>query len=210
MSTRKSWAGSTLADRKAERRSQLVDAAVTLLAEGGGPACSVRAVCRTAGLTERYFYESFSDRDTLVATVFDELVAQVTEAVLLAVAATDGTPEAVATAAVDAAVGLTLDQPEKGRVLFVALVSDPILYGKIDEFGPILAGLIRTQLPGDVGDEHADLVASSLAGALGHLFHQYVVGSLDVSREAFVRHCVDVLLTVAAMPAPTTTTTASR
>jgi len=203
VSTRKSWAGSTLADRKTERRAKLVDAAITLLAEGGGPACSVRAVCRTSGLTERYFYESFPDRDTLVTTVFDELAAQVTESVLIAVAATDGTPAAVATAAVDAAVGLTIDQPEKGRVLFVALVSDPILYGKIDEFGPILAGLIRAQLGRGASDEHADLVASSLAGALGHLFHQYVVGTLDVSRESFVRHCVQLLLTVAEMPAPT-------
>ena len=202
MAERKSWAGSTLADRRAERRAKLVDAAITLLAEGGGPACSVRAVCRTSGLTERYFYESFPDRDTLVSTVFDELAGEVTQAVLVAVAGTDGTPAAVASAAVDAAVGLTLDQPAKGRVLFVALMSDPVLYAKVDEFGPVLAGLIRAQLDRGAGDEHADLVASSLAGALGHLFHQYVVGTLAVSRESFVQHCVQLLLTVSEMRAP--------
>ena len=31
-----------------------------------GPAVTVRAVCRQAGLTERYFYESFTDRDEFV------------------------------------------------------------------------------------------------------------------------------------------------
>jgi len=198
----KGWAGSSIEERRAERRQKLMAAARALLAEGGGPACSVRAVCRTSGVTERYFYENFKDRDELVVTVFDELAGEVMAAILEAVAGTDGTPHAVATAAVDAAVGKTLDDPEKGRVLFVALVSDPLLYEKVDEIGPLLAGVIRAQLPDRSSDEHADLVASSLAGALGHLFHQYVLGTLSVSREAFVEHCVALLLTLAAMPAP--------
>jgi hypothetical protein len=97
---------------------------------------------------------------------------------------------------------MILDDEEKAQVLFVAIVSDPILYAKIDEFGPMLSGIIRAQLTDNASDEHADLVASSLAGALGHLFHQYVRGGLTVSREAFVEHCVAMLLTLAAMPAP--------
>ena len=198
----KGWAGSSIEDRRAERRAKLMAAARSLLAEGGGPACSVRAVCRSSGVTERYFYENFADRAELVVTVFDELAGEVVAAILTAVSATDGTPQAIATAAVDAAVGLIVDEPEKGRVLFVALVSDPLLYEKIDEYGPLLAAIIRAQLPDRSSDEHADLIASSLAGALGHLFHQYVLGTLEVSREAFVRHCVDMLLTLAAMPAP--------
>lgn len=198
----KGWAGISIEERRAERRARLMAAARSLLAEGGGPACSVRAVCRTSGVTERYFYENFKDRDELVATVFDGLVAQIAEAILVAISGTDGSPVAVATAAVDTAVGMTLDEPEVGQVLFVALVSDPILYDKIDEFGPVLAGLIRTQLDQDAPADHTALVASSLAGALGHLFHQYVLGTLEVSRAAFVSHCVQLLLTVAEMPAP--------
>lgn len=199
----KSWAGSSIEDRRAERRQKLLTAARALLAEGGGPACSVRAVCRTSGVTERYFYENFRDRDELVLTVYDEVAGEILATILQAVAATDGTPEAVATAAVDAAVAKVIDDPEAAQVLFVSIVSDPILYAKIDEFGPMLSGIIRAQLTGNPGNEHADLVASSLAGALGHLFHQYVRGGLTVSRKAFVAHCVNMLLTLAAMPAPT-------
>lgn len=198
----KSWAGSSIEQRRAERRQKLMTAARTLLAEGGGPACSVRAVCRTSGVTERYFYENFKDRDELVLTVYDDVAGEILTAIVQAVGATDGSPKAVATAAVDAAVAMIIDDPEKAQVLFVSIVSDPILYAKIDEFGPLLSGIIRTQLTDHPGDEHADLVASSLAGALGHLFHQYVRGSLTVSREAFVAHCVNMLLTLAAMPSP--------
>lgn len=57
------WSGVPLEDRQALRRNDLITAGVTLLGSESGSALTVRAVCRAAGLTERYFYESFSDRD---------------------------------------------------------------------------------------------------------------------------------------------------
>lgn len=196
----RSWAGSTLADRQAERRTKLLDAAVSLLASGGGPAVTVRAVCRTSGVTERYFYENFSDRDHLVLAAFDRLSDTVEAAI---VAAVSGRPvREVATAAVDAVVGVTLDQPDVGRALFIAPMTEPVLYQRIERTGIMLGALIRTQLPPDAPGAHRDLVASGLAGALAHLFHQYVAGTLEVSRAEFVSHCVQLLQTMAAMPAP--------
>lgn len=198
------WGGRTMEDRRTGRRASLVAAGVELLAAGGGPAVTVRAVCRAAGLTERYFYESFPDRDSFVVTVFDELALEVTAAIVQAVSECPPDPLGVARAAVETAVDHILDQPAKGRVLFVALMTDPLLYAKVDQFGPVLAGLIRDHLRLDVSSETAELVSSSLAGALGHLFHQYVAGTLVVSRVAFVDHCVTLLLTLAKMQdAPT-------
>jgi hypothetical protein len=88
-------------------------------------------------------------------------------------------------------------------VLFVAPMTDPGLYRRVEEAGPLLTALIREQLPAQAPSEHRDLVASSLAGALAHLFHQYVAGTLDVPREAFVAHCVQLLDALAKLPAPT-------
>lgn len=48
----RTWAGSTLAERQAVRRTQLIAAGRELL--GAGQAVTVRAVCRAARLTERY------------------------------------------------------------------------------------------------------------------------------------------------------------
>ena len=80
------WAGSRLADRQAERRRALLDAGLDLLGAEGGPAVGVRAVCRRARLTERYFYESFADRDALVAAVYDEVTERAHAALTGAVA----------------------------------------------------------------------------------------------------------------------------
>lgn len=194
------WAGSTLADRQAARREKLLSAGRRLIADGGGPAASVRAVCREAGVTERYFYENFADRDELVLTVFGTVEREVEAAIIEAVSTSARTAEAIATAAVEAVVGLTLDQPDKGRVLFVAPMTDPVLYGRIEAIGPSVTDLIATQLSAKVSTTHRALVAASLAGALAHLFHQYVAGHLDVPREAFVEHCVTLLLTLGALP----------
>ena len=70
------WSGVPLEDRQALRRDELIAAGVSLLGGESGPALTVRAVCRQAGLTERYFYESFSDRDEFVRAVYDDVCAR--------------------------------------------------------------------------------------------------------------------------------------
>src|SRR5690349_9939893 len=67
------WSGVPLADRQALRRSELIAAGTALLGGPEGPSLTVRAVCRATALTERYFYESFSDRDEFVRAVYDEV-----------------------------------------------------------------------------------------------------------------------------------------
>ena len=67
------WSGVPLQDRQTLRRDELIGAGVDVLGGEGGSALTVRAVCRAAGLTERYFYESFDDRDDFVKAVYDHV-----------------------------------------------------------------------------------------------------------------------------------------
>lgn len=68
------WGGQTASERQEERRDRLVAAAVTLFGEQGLRGTGVRAVCQAAGLTERYFYESFANREALLAAAFEAVV----------------------------------------------------------------------------------------------------------------------------------------
>ena len=105
------WSGVPLQDRQALRRDELIAAGVTLLGGAGGPALTVRAVCREAGLTERYFYESFSDRDEFVRAVYDDVCTRAMTALMSAT-----TPRE----AVERFVALMVDDPVRGRVLLLA------------------------------------------------------------------------------------------
>ncbi|MEZ0578042.1 TetR/AcrR family transcriptional regulator [Nocardioides sp. MH1] len=197
------WGGTTLAERQKDRRARLLQAGVRLIAAGGGQAVSVRAVCREAGLTSRYFYEHFQDRDELTVAVFQTLAEEGREAILAAVAeaASSRDPRAVAAAAVDAVVGLALDDPDRGQVMFVAPTTDPLLFEARDRFFPVIAEMIADQIPKRDSPAQRRLKSASLVGALSHDFFLYVSGRLDVPREVFVQHCVDLLLTVASMRA---------
>jgi AcrR family transcriptional regulator len=188
------WSGSTLADRQSVRRRALLDAGLDLLGAEGGPAVGVRAVCRRAKLTERYFYESFPDRDALVAAVYDEVTERAHAALTGAVSSASSDAAALAEAAVEAFVQLVLDDPRVGRVLFVAPLTDPALMHRGLAALPAFRALVREQLPADADDVERRMTAIGVVGALAQLFGAVLDGSLDVPRDRLVRHCVALVL----------------
>ncbi|MEC3980896.1 TetR/AcrR family transcriptional regulator [Amycolatopsis sp. H20-H5] len=188
----RTWAGTTLDDRKAARRAQLVAAGLDLLGTEGSAAVSVRAVCRAAKLTERYFYESFTDREELVVAVYAQVGAQARQALLDAVG-TAAEPAHRARAAVTAFVELMVDDPRQGRVLLLAPMTDPALTRRGIELLPAFAALVVGQLShGDETDRQ--LTAIGLVGALSNVFIAYLDGSLKVSRDRLIAHCVRLVL----------------
>ena len=77
------YSGQSFEDRRAERRVRLIRAAVTVAGKVGIEASSVAAICGEAGLTARYFYESFPSREALFLeayrTVQEVLLARIAE-----------------------------------------------------------------------------------------------------------------------------------
>lgn len=189
----RTWAGTTLDDRKAARRGQLLEAGLELLGTAGSSAVSVRAVCRRAKLTERYFYENFRDREQLVVAVYEDVAEQLRRALIAAVPDTRAEPSLRAEAAVTAFVELMVDDPRKGRVLLLAPVTDPALSARGVALLPAFAALVREQLPDRMAADEREMTALGLVGALANLFTGYLAGTLGVSRERLVAHCVHLL-----------------
>lgn len=71
------YGGRDAAQRQQERRTRLIQAGLDLFGTAGFAAASVKQVCSHAGLTERYFYESFRDREDLLAGVYNELITTI-------------------------------------------------------------------------------------------------------------------------------------
>ncbi|MPY81303.1 MAG: TetR family transcriptional regulator [Actinophytocola sp.] len=66
------WGGLSAVDRRAQRRAQLLAAGLEVFGTVGYAGTSVRQICRVAGLTERYFYESFGAREGLLLAIRTE------------------------------------------------------------------------------------------------------------------------------------------
>lgn len=76
LSTR-SYRGQTQEQRRAERRARLIAAAIAVYGERGYHQATVKGVCEAAGLTERYFYESFVNSEALLIDCFHVVTATV-------------------------------------------------------------------------------------------------------------------------------------
>ncbi|GGD01852.1 TetR/AcrR family transcriptional regulator [Halopseudomonas salina] len=66
------YRGSAVEQRKAQRRQQLIDAAIRVYGENGYRHSGVKQVCDAAGLTQRYFYESFAHSDELLIASYEQ------------------------------------------------------------------------------------------------------------------------------------------
>lgn len=66
----RSYRGRSADERRKDRRSRLVRAAVKLYGAKGYANVGVRAICVEAGLTERYFYEAFENGEALAIAAF--------------------------------------------------------------------------------------------------------------------------------------------
>ena len=74
------YGGVSAQQRREQRRAALIDAGLELFGTEGYPNVSVKRICDEAGLTQRYFYESFSDREDLLAAVYSACVDQLRNA----------------------------------------------------------------------------------------------------------------------------------
>jgi AcrR family transcriptional regulator len=159
---------------------------VQLLGSDSGPALTVRAVCRKAALTERYFYESFSDRDEFVRAVYDDVCTRAMAALTSA-----KTPRE----AVEQFVELMVDDPVRGRVLLLAPTVEPVLSRSGAEWMPNFIDLLQRKLS-RVGDPVLqNMIATSLVGGLSGLFTTYLNGRLGATRNQFIDFCVHLLNT---------------
>ncbi len=179
------WSGVPLEDRQARRRDELVTAGVQLLGSQDGPALTVRAVCRGAGLTERYFYESFTDRDDFVRAVYDDVCQRAMSTLTSAT-----TPRE----AVERFVALMVDDPVRGRVLLLAPSSEPVLTRSGADWMPNFIDLLQRKLTAITDPARQHMVATSLIGGLTALFTAYLNGRLAATREQFIDYCVEMLL----------------
>ncbi len=179
------WSGVPLEDRQALRRDDLIAAGVGLLGSESGPVLTVRAVCRAAGLTERYFYESFSDRDEFVGAVYDDVCRRAMSTLSSSTTARD---------AVERFVALMVDDPTRGRVLLLAPAVEPVLTQSGADWMPSFIELLQHKLTRIADPAVQAMVATGLIGALTTLFTAYLNDRLAATREQFIDYCVDMLL----------------
>jgi AcrR family transcriptional regulator len=196
-SVTRSYAGVSAADRTAARRAALVDAAIRLFGTQGYAATGVKHICREAGVTDRYFYESFRDRGELYRAAFEQVVSDLLAVVGAAALAEAGAPDRQARAAVGTFIDHLTTEPAKAKLfLEVGAVGGEVakeVRASTRRFAELLAGAARPHLAPGTSDLRLTMAALSLVGAMGVVILEWLDGALDATVEDITDYFVDML-----------------
>ena len=196
----RTYGGRSAEDRRTERRARLVAAAVRLLAERGEGGTTMTAICAEAGLTERYFYESFKGREAALVAALDAVSDEIAVVAVAAIESTAGTPTARVHASLAALAEWVDAHPDRAHVALVESTAHPALRARRRELLGVFADLVATEAVELYGDEAwpadrarvqgllyvaglAELVAARLAGEVSLDAEQLV----EIGSESFER-----------------------
>lgn len=185
--------------RVVERRERLLEAALEEFGTRGVASTGVKDVCRRAGLTDRYFYESFRDSGELFTAVFDRVTGQLFELVVDALAGAPASVEAQARAVIEAYVRALADDPRVARVVFVEAPSagpevEAHMRATLRQFAQLIVLSARPYLPSGMPEEMVRFGAIALVGAIERLMIEWQDGELDLSIEQIIEYLVGMLL----------------
>jgi AcrR family transcriptional regulator len=183
-------------ERQAQRRKQLVEAGLDAFGTRGYHVTGVRDICAAARLTERYFYESFKNREALFLAVYEAAVDRMRAAVAAALAAAGPEPGEVTRAGVSAMLATYREDPRIARILLVEVlaigreVSDA-LQAVSASFAQMIAGVTQRLFPGMAEhDLEPRLVGDALYGSTLYISMQWAQGGFREPQEQILAHCL--------------------
>lgn len=162
--------------RKAERRLKLIDAGIKIFGSTGYHGATVKGLCQEAGLTERYFYESFANAEALFTACYLHITDTLRENLQRVLLRMDDDDLAGATR-----TGLTVffsqfkESPQAARILLVEVLtvnrhleelSLKTLYSFIEMLETLAKPLIEQGKGGQDKRLDSTLLASGLVGSV--------------------------------------------
>ncbi len=148
------WGAKTADERRAERRCHLMSAAIKIYGERGFRNCSVKTVCNAAGLTERYFYESFSNGEDILKQCFRLVTSELILTMRETADNAGGHPRMRVRAALLTYLERLRGNPPAARLFLVEMASisrgaDALVSDSLDEFGRLLLDILHRESEGE-------------------------------------------------------------
>lgn len=187
------YGGESAEERLARQRRQFLDAGLELFGTVGYRATTVRMLCKQAGLTDRYFYKTFTDTEDLLAAVYTESLDQIQTEVIAAInAARNKQP---ASGVVDAGLEAFFTAFENARVARVCWLEvlgvspriDALYTKRIEQFADLLLDLGKSMLAGwRLPEEETRITGLALIGAISQSALHWLLEDYHSSRSSLI------------------------
>lgn len=191
------YGGKTAQERRAERRAALVHAGQRIWQEQGWAAVTMRGVCAEAGLTDRYFYESFANRDELLAEIWDQARDEVLEMLLGEIRPlSDAPPLEQLRAGAAALVHHIADSPGRAEIIYGDHAGSAVLEQRrreaVQQSTDLLVRLARPFLREYVDERAFRIHVLVGIGGFVELMLAWRSGLIDADADTLIEHLMDV------------------
>ena len=182
----RSYRGLSQDERRAERRARLIAAAIAVYGERGYHQATVKAVCEAAGLTERYFYESFANSEALLIDSFNAVTWSVLGAITQAAKEAGRARTARSRAMLHAYFAALQREPQSARVFLVEIrgvsrAVDQAFDTALRAIGKEVARIVAP--PGAADDE---LLQAGVVGGVIHIALRWIEDGYQPEIESVV------------------------
>jgi AcrR family transcriptional regulator len=195
------YKGLSAAARQEVRRRKLLAAGLEVFGTEGIAAATVRAICREARLTSRFFYESFESVEEVACALFDDILDRSSLSVLAAVEGLpSGDHERRMRIAIETFVKeLTEDRRVARFVLMEALGSSSLIerrVGMVRLTAEALALSERAAPPTERSESYREVVGTVLVGGFVELLVAWLNDGFEADLERIVDDYVQLVLGV--------------
>ncbi|HEY9028914.1 MAG TPA: TetR/AcrR family transcriptional regulator [Burkholderiaceae bacterium] len=197
----RSYGGLAMEERVAARRARFIEAGTELFGTQGFRGATVRGICAAAGLTDRYFYESFASPEALLAAVYctlrDGFAKRLTEESLGEEGwhGDDAAVERQVTAAYELWFEHVRD-PRFARIVLVEILGvSPGMDALYEESARAMAELTISPLAATrpairLSKQRRELLGRALVGSGLQVAKMWMTGGYKLPRRDVVRTCV--------------------
>lgn len=193
------YRGASMDARKAERRAKFLRAGLEVFGSQGFQAATVRQICAAAGLTERYFYESFENLLALFSEVYDHELERLRQIIMRVLTTSPRSVETMAESAMQAYFKTMKAEPHMARVLLIEIYGTTQdmtrLYRRgVQDFAELIRGIIESSFRVDP-KSHVDpgMLSTAIVGGVIHLGIGWYLSGYKAPIETMVASSVAVM-----------------
>lgn len=198
----RTYAGLSADERRLARRERLIEGAIRAYGEFGYRNTTVKAVCEEAGLTERYFYESFANSEALLVAAFETVSRRVFNCLeQVRKQSSGGTAEACGHAVLRAYYQMLKDDPDGARLFVIEIARvgpavDAVWGALLQQCGEVLA---RMMAPGsDIKPKPGELVRAGVVGGVVQIAKEWIRSGYARSVDAVAADALKICRVLAA------------
>ncbi len=187
------YAGESMADRQAKRHLKFLQAGYELFGTIGFRQTTVRALCKEAQLTDRYFYESFENIEQLLIEVYLQQINDIRIKILEAINLLDNRHiDKIIECALDTFFRV-VESPKTARIIWFEVLGvspqvDEVYHTATVDFSKLFIDLSVSVYPQiDIPQEEIEVLAIGMIGAISHATLDWLFNEYRTDRAVMVR-----------------------